>query len=216
MSKEQPCQFDCELKQKCECCFFNNGAQEQLSTGLWYRQSKIIDDERHGWFRFRESFQPIVGNKENTMIAGVIYTHSEGTLKMTVLFPPLHPAESRLGKVYLTGVSSGSTWEKPCNINEGSWHCLVRFDSIPHSEAYTYEVQYAADPSGASNAFYVYGGNVPIQKDYPRIAAASCFGKDSTKDKDEFRDAVLAQEPDLLILQGDQTYFHSDVSDAIY
>jgi hypothetical protein len=90
---------------------------------------------------------------------------------------------------------------------------MVRFDSIPHSESYVYEVQYTADSSHTnSDYFYSYGGSVPMQKEYPRIAGVGCFGKDSTKDKDDLRNALIAQDPDILVLQGDQTYFHTNVS----
>jgi hypothetical protein len=190
--------------------------QEILTTGTWWTNEKHIDSERHGWFRYRQPFQPILDSPEQTMIAGAIYTHSEETLKMTVLFPPLHPQESRDATVYLLGTSlaQGSfaqLWEQPCQIQEDTWHCLVRFENIPHSSAYTYSIHYTADKLN-QDTFYNYDGSVPIQKDYPRIAGVGCFGPDNTKNKDELQSAIIAQDPDLLVLQGDQTYFHDDVS----
>ncbi|KAL3913192.1 MAG: hypothetical protein SGILL_006588 [Bacillariaceae sp.] len=176
---------------------------------------------RLAWFREREQFQPIKDNRdEQTMIAGVLYTHSEKKLKMTVMFPPLHSDESRRAKVYLTPSSldkdsGGKVSERHCQIREGTWHCLVQFGNIPHDQEYTYEIQYTADASQDGNHFYKYDGMVPMQKDYPRIAGVGCFGPDGTKNKDALRDAIIAQNPDLVVFQGDQTYFHEDVSNAV-
>lgn len=134
------------------------------------------------------------------MIAGVLYTHSQEVLKMTVLFPPLYPGESRNANVYVTGLTTGKTWGKPCHIKEGSWHCLIRFNKVPHSEEYEYEVEYTADTNrDQPRAFYTYGGMIPQQKEYPRIAAVGCFGPDSRKNKDDLRNAIIEQEPDILV-----------------
>jgi hypothetical protein len=194
------------------CCFAQNPEQDVLTTGSWWTNYDRVQPNRHYWFRARKPFEPIVGSDEGTIVAGVLYTHTKETLKMSVLFPPLHPVESRKVTVYLIGSTSAQYWVQHCDIREETWHCLVRFDSIPHTEEYTYEVQYAVDPTGKNTTFYSYGGNVPMQKDFPRIAATSCYGPDRTYKKGGFRAALRKQEPDILLLQGDQTYFHSDVS----
>jgi hypothetical protein len=186
-----------------------------VSTLRWWTNWESLDGlyGRLEWFQNRQLYGPIVGSEEKTLIAGALYTHSMETFKMTVLFPPLYPEESREAVVFLVGTTTGKMWERTCRIKDGTWHCLVRFDDIPHSESYQYEVQYTADPTYVqSEAFYSYSGSVPIQKDYPRIAGVGCFGVDSTKNKDELRDAIIAQNPDIVVLQGDQTYFHSNVS----
>jgi hypothetical protein len=217
MTTEFPCEHDCRRKEICECCFTQDWRQEVLTTGRWWRNNWHLDDDRHSWFRYREPYQPILDSPEKTMIAGVLYTHSKETLKMTVVFPPLHTEESRDAVVYLTSSSldqgsAGTIWQQPCHIGEGTWHCKVRFDNIPHSQSYTYEVLYTADADQNSNAFYSYSGNVPMQKDHPRVAALGCLGPDNTKDKSELVSRILEEDPDILLMQGDQTYFHEDVS----
>jgi alkaline phosphatase D len=47
---------------------------------------------------------------------------------------------------------------------------------------------------------------------YPKIAAMGCFGTDSTWRKPELQAAVLAEQPDLLLLQGDQSYLHYNIA----
>ncbi|KAG7361567.1 PhoD-like phosphatase [Nitzschia inconspicua] len=213
-SDEEPCVENCQKKQRCECCYEWNPRQESLSTLKWWENTDALegDSSRLEWFRKRQVYEPIVDSKERNLVAGVLYTHSQTTLKMTVLFPPLYPEETRQAAVFVIGTSTGKLWEQTCNINDGTWHCTVRFDSIPHTESYVYEVQYTADSNHySSDYFYNYGGSIPMQKDYPRIAGVGCFGKDSTKNKDELRDAIIAQDPDILVLQGDQTYFHTNL-----
>jgi hypothetical protein len=215
LSTEEPCIDKCWRKQHCECCFERNPGQEDVSTLRWWTNWKPLDGlyERLAWFRNREMYGPIVDSREDTLIAGVLYTHSMETLKMTVLFPPLFPEESREATVFLVGMQTATVWERKCKIKDGTWHCLVRFDDIPHSESYMYEVKYTVDPTQIeSQTSYFYSGSVPIQKDYPRMAGVGCFGVDSTKNKDDLREAIIAQDPDIVILQGDQTYFHSNVS----
>jgi hypothetical protein len=93
-------------------------------------------------------------------------------------------------------------------IVENTWHCSLRVDSLP-SDEYDYAVVYEASPE----VTYTYKGKVPApNKEYPRIAAMGCFGFDLTWDKSDLVASTLYETPDLLVLQGDQTYFHHALS----
>lgn len=85
--------------------------------------------------------------------------------------------------------------------------CSFRLDNIPQDEAYTYEVRYSPN----KKTLYTYDGEIPLQQGKPLISALSCFGKDNTMNKDDLVNAVLKHNPDLIVLQGDQTYFHNEL-----
>jgi hypothetical protein len=192
----------------CDCCY-ENLAVEPLTARDWANYSGLaVDETRHEWFRKRLPFEPIVG--DDTLIAGVLYTLSKSTLKMTVMFPPLHPSESRTAVVVVVGSKLGNTIVRLCNVKEHTWHCLIRIDDLPQSEAYSFHVEYKPNMD-VSSVLYTYEGVIPKQEGYPRIAAMGCFGMDSTRDKSELVNAVAAESADMLILQGDQTYFGANL-----
>jgi hypothetical protein len=194
-------------------CFAKYPLHESFSSGSWWNKTNVSysvllpdDPMRYAWFRDRKPFEPIVGDE--TIIAGVIYTLSAGLLKMTVLFPPLHPVESRVVHVTIRNISHAVVTEASCLIVENTWHCPLRMPSMDAAQDYTYEVTYQPKPDGVSKFSYKYNGNIPKQVAYPRIAALSCFGVDDAKDKALLIQALVESKPDLLSLQGDQTYMN--------
>jgi len=147
-----------------------------------------------------------------------MYTHSNATLKLSVFFPPLYPSESRHADVVVS-TSAGATqttYVRSCDIAEHIWVCSVRIDHLPEDVEYSYVVSYQPDVTIMKNGVYNYGGNIPAQpvesKGYPRVAALGCFGKDSTRDRTDFVQAVLSEKPDLVVVQGDVSYNKSQVA----
>jgi PhoD-like phosphatase len=188
-----------------DACFRNNSELESLTGHEWYNRTLDSKAYRHGWWRTRHPFEPIVG--ESTLIAGVVYTHSKSTLKMTVLFPPLYPEERRSATLVVSRSSNRRRrFTLPCDIKETTWHCTFRIDKLPTQRRYSFRVIYEPNPSMFPDLEYVYQGQIPAQVSFPKIAAMGCFGPDSTWEKPELQAAVLAERPDLLVLQGDQVY----------
>jgi hypothetical protein len=201
---------DAEAGESC----FQDYTHESLTGPGWYDQRLEQADERHSWWQTRQLFEPIVG--ESTAIAGVLYSHSKSTLKMTVLFPPLYPEENRFASVVVTRLSRRRrrelSYSIPCEIKETTWHCTARLDRLPSKRNYRFRVVYQPDPSQIPSLEYEYWGHIPAQASYPKIAAMGCFGADTTWKKPELQAAVLAERPDLLILQGDQSYLHYNIA----
>jgi phosphodiesterase/alkaline phosphatase D-like protein len=158
---------------------------------------------------------------------------------MTVFFPPLYPEESRIATLFVTArrdsssssSSSSSSFLRPapnaspapqtCDIQEYTWHCTFRIDNLVTTRDYIYRVNYqpaarrssSGGPSiSLKNSYY---GMIPKQALYPKIVALGCFGPDSTWQKNELVQAVLAQNPDLLLLQGDQVYGKDNLAHGI-
>lgn len=192
-------------------CYANHAHLEYMTAGDWWLNTRVPramntaeQRARFQWIQSRQPFQPIHGDA--TIIAGVIYTLHKGILRMTILFPPLFPQEGRNVTVSLKDNTSNVEKTGFCEISENTWHCPVQMDNVDSARDYFYEVSYQIDPNDSVNTSIVYPGIIPRQVDFPRIAALSCFGEDDTKDKDELVDAILEAKPDLLVLQGDQTY----------
>ena len=69
---------------------------------------------------------------------------------------------------------------------------------------YEYEVVYRPgrrddNDNSSGDIVYTYTGSIRAPRGYPRIAAMSCFGKDSTYKKDKLVAAALLEKADLLV-----------------
>jgi hypothetical protein len=169
----------------------------------WFNNTEQLDPDRHRWFYERQPFGPIVD--DTNIIAGVLFTYSKEILKMSVLFPPLYPQESRTCLVTFTSRSDATIqYQQSCTVQDDTWHCPVRIDPLP-TDDYRYVVEYRPDATFL-DLVYRYEGLVQAPHGYPRVAALGCFGFDVTMHKYELLQALHMERPDLLVLQGDQTY----------
>ena len=199
MSCYQPIQ-DSAIRYKAEAFSLVDWATNQVP-------SFVTDDyDRHKWFHARKPFEPIVG--DSTVIAGVLFTFTKSKLKLSAIFPPLHKSESSRARLKVKAKSGKEQeYDAECDIVPNIWLCSFQVDDLPHNEEYTYSVTYRPKRWG-SDVEYSYDGSIPMQVSLPRIAALGCFGQDAVKEKDALVDAVLSHSPDLVVLQGDQTYAH--------
>lgn len=186
------------VQEECEAPSTTDASSWQTSTLTKYG----FTDERRRWYLNRGPFEPIVG--DSNLIAGVLFTISEGKLKLSVYFPPLHPRERRNAILLVEG-NGVKRRKKKCHISALTWHCTFIVENINDAKTWKYRVVYRPKKKGKK---YVYSGQIPKQVGYPRIAALGCFGFDNTKNKSKLVEAVLDTKPDLLVLSGDQTYLH--------
>jgi len=159
----------------CECCFekLPRWGSEVITTGEWW--TKVMFQKRSPWILTRNPNEPIPG--EETVIASTLYTHSKNTLKLTAIFPPLFPSESRTATLRVTGVEKGKARIASCGIVENMWNCLFRINDLPTMTGpYEYIISYTPDPKTDPNLVYTYDGLIPVPKDYPKVAALGCFG----------------------------------------
>lgn len=190
-------------------CYAQYPQLEYMTALQWWKNQELPkrhispdEDDRYDWFQDRQPFQPIVG--EETVIAGVLYTLHDETLKMTALFPPMYPEESREAIMHI--VSPSREAYASCIIQEQTWHCSFRIEKISPDEDVIFDITYRPGPATLPSRIYSYSGSIPHQRAYPRIVALSCFGADNTRDKSSLIRAIKETQPDLLALQGDQTY----------
>jgi hypothetical protein len=197
----------------CYASFASASTEDMTARTKWLAPSKdgtkpAVADETAYFYKNRLAFQPLLNS--DTMIVGTLFTFTEQTLKMSVIFPPMYPKESTTAHVSITSNSTGFTDVRECLISPNIWHCGIRFDLLDQTQEYLYTVHYAPNALDAS-LLYNYSGIIPTQSNNPRIAAMSCFGYDDTAEKESLVSALKAQRPDLIVLQGDQTYFHTQL-----
>jgi hypothetical protein len=195
-----------------------NGTAEKYTTLEW-RNTEPTDSEsieRTSFFKDRLKYEPL--KNSTSMIAGVLFSFSNHTLKMSVLFPPLYPEESRVAKLSLMNRDTGErVATRKCKIIPNIWKCGFRVDSsdllADKDQDYTYTIRYQPNTGGDKKEIiaYKYDGMIPVPRENPRIVGLGCFGVDNKIEKDSLVSAVNALSPDLIILQGDQTYFHDDL-----
>jgi len=146
-----------------------------------------------------------------SLIAGVFFSFTKNTVKLTAFFLPLYFVEEKKATLIIKGKKSGLTRKQECDIVYNLWHCTFRIDFVSEKESWSYHVRYRPKKNGDEDPTYIYDGFIPKPVDYPRVASVGCFGMDKTKDKTELVDAVLSTSPDLIILSGDMTYNHKSL-----
>jgi PhoD-like phosphatase len=220
--EEEPGAAAPTLLQGNDACYQGMDRKFEAYTTLDWWNTEATDRyiTQTSFFKNRPKFEPL--EARNTMIAGVLFSFSNHTLKMSVLFPPLYPDESRAANLLLTSRNTGElVATRECDIIPNTWKCGFRVDSsdllADKEQDYAYEIQYQPRqdnaPSGGNEATisYTYDGVIPVPRQNPRIVGLGCFGPDTTTNKDSLVSAVNALKPDVIALQGDQAYFHDNL-----
>jgi PhoD-like phosphatase len=221
MLEEEPPGAVSTLHQGNDACYQSMDRSFEAYTTLdwWNTEPTERYIPQTSFFRTRQKYGPL--EDKDTMIAGVLFSFSNYTLKMTVLFPPLYPDESRSAKLLLTNRNTGElVATRDCDIIPNTWKCGFRVDSsellADKEQDYAYEIQYQPEQDTAAGdneatISYKYNGVIPVPRQNPRIVGLGCFGYDTKTEKDSLVAAVNALNPDVIVLQGDQTYFHADL-----
>ena len=95
-----------------QCYKQKTGTRETLMMPL--KSKPFASKPRYQWIRSRQPYEPLQG--DTTMIAGVLFTLSDSTLKMSALFPPLYKWEATRAYLHIRGQSSSQEYEMECDI----------------------------------------------------------------------------------------------------
>jgi len=115
--------LDCSEIHSLHKCYKNIPATRESLVGIsWFWAFNPIptakppshDSTRYQWIHSRKPYEPI--NAETTVIAGVLFTLSDFTLKMSVLFPPLFHWEATRAYLHVRGKTSLLEYETECDI----------------------------------------------------------------------------------------------------
>ena len=116
------CGLDCSEIHSIHKCYKEKvPATRESLVGISWTSNPIPTDKplshdstRYQWIHSRKPYEPI--NAETTIIAGVLFTLSDFTLKMSVLFPPLYLQEATRAYLHVRGETSLLEYETECDI----------------------------------------------------------------------------------------------------
>ena len=182
------------------------------------------------WIINRVAGQPATG--DTSIILATLFTHNaDGVLKITAFTAPLRASEALVMTLDLyrtTDASTldalGATWSattshllsQNCTMEPGWWGCTFRVEGLAlpvGSHVYPFRVRYTPLPDTAPHVHYSRDGRVPAPVPDPRVLTMGCFGPTPT-DLFALAPAVLSDPsgpPDIVVLQGDQTYRHTEI-----
>ena len=168
-------------------------ALDSLATGEWWTRVPSPPNP-----------PPAMDVPRNQVVAFALYTHDNGTLKLTAQLYPLRPGEPR--EVRLEAMVGG-TWSEISRVPVvyPGWSAHFKLTGWDASRDVNYRVRHGAEA--------MFGGTIRRDpRDQPEIVVAtmSCNSSRTTGLRPEIIAGLLAQNPDLLFFAGDQTYRHSE------
>ena len=137
------------------------------------------------------------------VVAFALYTHDEGTLKLSAQLYPLKPDESREVRLEL---KQGGDWKEIAReeIVFPGWSAHFRIKNWDNSRSVPYRVRHGKDA--------MFQGLIrkdPVDKDEIVVANMSCNSSRTPGERPRIVRNLLLHDPDLLFFAGDQTYHHT-------
>lgn len=139
----------------------------------------------------------------NQVVGFTLYTHDNGTLKVSAQFFPLKPGEDRVSHLELF---LDDKWMRVQSqpIIETGWSSHFRIDNWDNSKNVKYRVRHGSEAE--------FGGIIrkdPVDKKVIVVANLSCNSGRTGGPRPRIIENLLHQDPDLLFFAGDQTYHHT-------
>jgi hypothetical protein len=140
----------------------------------------------------------------NEVIAFVLYTCQQSTLKLTAQLFPLYPDELR--KVRLEVLREGE-WREIASseVVFPGWSAHFRVENWDGSQDWRYRIRHGENASFEGTV----RGDLKDKAELV-VATMSCNSSRTTGARPEMVDALLEMDPDLLFFAGDQTYRHTE------
>lgn len=137
------------------------------------------------------------------VVAFALYTHDQGTLKLSAQLYPLKPDESREVRLEL---KQGGDWKEIAReeIVFPGWSAHFRIKNWDNSRSVPYRVRHGKDA--------MFQGLIrkdPVDKDEIVVANMSCNSSRTPGERPRIVRNLLLHDPDLLFFAGDQTYHHT-------
>ena len=137
------------------------------------------------------------------VVAFAMYTHHNGTLKLTGQLYPLKDEETREVRLDL---KQNGEWKEAArvNITYPGWTAHFRLENWDNRKDVPYRVRHGEKAS--------YEGLIrkdPIDKDVITVGNLSCNSSRSPGPRPNLLENLKKQDPDLLFFAGDQTYHHT-------
>ncbi|MGI9519257.1 MAG: metallophosphoesterase family protein, partial [Pirellulaceae bacterium] len=138
------------------------------------------------------------------VVAFALYTHDNGTLKLSAQLYPLKPDETKTVRLEFQENGEWMEVAKQEAIFPG-WSAHFRFDNWDNSRDVAYRVRH-----GESAMFEGLIRRDPIDKEVIVVGSLSCNSKRTPGPRPQIIDNLKKIDPDLLFFAGDQSYHHRE------
>ena len=147
---------------------------------------------------------PSMDVPRDQVVAFALYTHENGTLKMTAQLYPLKPGESREARLE---IQRGGLWVPIATapVYYPGWDAHFRVENWDNTRDFPYRVRH-----GEAAQFEGLIRRDPKDKAQIVIANMSCNSSRTTGGRAEIIENLRLQNPDVLFFAGDQTYRHTE------
>ncbi len=168
---------------------------DNFATGAWWERA--YNNEQNAWLHELQSLP-----REEAM-AFALYTHQNGTLKLTAQCLPLMPDEPQ--KVTLE-FERNEEWIVAAvePIVYPGWSAHFRVENWDDTQTVKYRVRL-----GELSSFEGTIRRNPIDRDEIVVGSLSCNSRFDRGGRDRIVAALLQADPDLLFFAGDQSYDHA-------
>lgn len=166
---------------------------DSLAVGTWW---KAVPP--------RQNPPPSMDVPRDEVVAFALYTHENGTLKLTAQLFPLKPGEPRDARLEFR---RGGEWREVAraSVIYPGWSAHFRIQGWDSSKEVEYRVRH-----GERAEFEGLIRRDPVGKNEIVIASLSCNSSRTIGNRPEILENLKRQNPDLLFFAGDQTYRHTE------
>lgn len=166
---------------------------DSLATGDWWKAP-----------RPKRNPPPSLDVPREEVVAFALYTHDQGTLKLSAQLFPLKPGEPREARLEF---QRDGKWAEAAKVPLAmpGWSAHFRVENWDSSKDVRYRVRH-----GAAAQFDGLIRRDPSDKEVIVVANMSCNSSRTTGQRPEIIENLKAQNPDLLFFGGDQTYRHTE------
>lgn len=164
---------------------------DSLATGRWW-----------------EADDPKLLVPRDEVVAFALYTHDQGTLKLSAQLYPLKPDEPQVVRLELQQDGQWQTVAEQPVVYPG-WSAHFRIDDWDHSRDVPYRVRH-----GESAMFEGLIRKDPVDKDVIVVGSLSCNSSRTPGPRPTLVANLQQADPDLLFFAGDQTYKHRQHTDG--
>lgn len=176
---------------------------DSLTTGEWWTQGNTAPGKGKNQGQAQPP-PPPMNVPRDQVVAFALYTVHGGVMKMTAQLFPLKLGEPREARLE---VQRDGAWVEiaKSEVLFPGWDVHFRVEKWNVAKNVPYRVRH-----GEKAMFDGLIRRDPVDKDEIVVANMSCNSSRTTGQRPEIIDNLKAQNPDLLVFAGDQTYRHTE------
>ena len=172
-----------------------------LATGKWWEKAAKPEKPKNARRPAKQIVNMDVPRGE--VVAFAVYTHQDGTLKLSAQLFPLKPGEPREVRLEF---NRGGKWVEAAKekVIELGWSAHFRIGDWDNSKDVPYRVRH-----GEKAMFEGLVRHDPVEKDVIVVGNLSCNSSRTPGERPQILRNLISQDPDVLFFAGDQTYHHT-------